>query len=178
MLELRCEYGDTVNPGQLEFDKVRYVEVVPSEYALRLRERPGATVHLHASALGKAMLAFADEDFVTTLLRNRELPMLTPNTITDHQDFMAELRRVRERGYAFDRGETSLLATCVAAPVLNGSGHAIAAISISGPSSRFNSRKNAALIESLLLATGAISRQLRMYSEPGSRTAARKGHEL
>ena len=174
MLKLRDDYGETVNLGQLEFDKVTYVEVVPSEYALRLHERPGATVCLHASALGKAILAFADEEFVTTLIRNRELPMLTRNTITDHQDFMAELRRVRERGYALDRGETTLLATCVAAPILNGSGNAIAAVSISGPSSRFNPRKNGAVIESLIQATSAISRQLRMYSEPGSRAGARR----
>jgi IclR family acetate operon transcriptional repressor len=174
MVELRDLYGETVNLGHLEFDKVTYVEVVPSEYALRLHERPGATVCLHASALGKAILAFADEEFVTTLIRNRELPMLTRNTITDHQEFMAELRRVRERGYAFDRGETSLLATCVGAPITNGSGHAIAAISISGPSSRFNPRKNTAVVESLLNATGVISKQLRMYSEAGSRAGTRK----
>jgi DNA-binding IclR family transcriptional regulator len=87
---------------------------------------------------------------------------------------MAELRRVQERGYALDRGETTLVATCVAAPILNGSGNAISAVSISGPSSRFNPRKNAAVIESLMQAPSTISRQLRMYSEPGSRTGARK----
>ena len=161
MVALRDEYGETVNLGQLEFDKVSYVEVVPSEYALRLHERPGATVSFHGSALGKAILAFTDEEVAMSLVHGRDLPMFTRNTITDPDEFLSELRRVRERGYAFDRGETSLLATCVAAPILNGSGTAIAAISISGPTSRFNPRKDADVIESLLKGSAAISRQLR-----------------
>jgi DNA-binding IclR family transcriptional regulator len=164
MLALRDQYGETVNLGQLEFDKVAYVEVVPSEYALRLHERPGATVCLHASALGKAILAFSDEELASSLILGRELQMFTRNTITDPEELRSELKRVRERGYAFDRGETSLLATCVAAPILNASGTAVAAISISGPTSRFNPRKDAGVIESLLKATSAISRQLRSRS--------------
>jgi IclR family acetate operon transcriptional repressor len=174
MLRLRDQFCETVNLGKLEFDKVSYVEVVPSEYALRLHERPGATVCLHASALGKAILAFSDEEFASALIPNRELLMLTRNTITDHQEFMAELRRVRERGYAFDRGETSLLATCVAAPILDGTGQAIAAISVSGPSSRFNPRKDAGIIEGLLKATSEISTQLRVHTDTGSRPARQK----
>ena len=88
-------------------DKVCYVEVVPSEYALRLHERPGATVFLHASALGKIILAYSDEDFARSLLAGRELQMLTRHTITDPSELMAEIKRARERGYAFDRAETS-----------------------------------------------------------------------
>jgi IclR family acetate operon transcriptional repressor len=176
MLELRDQFGETVNLGRLEFDKVTYVEVVPSEYALRLHERPGATVCLHASALGKAILAFSDEDFATNLIRGRELTMFTRNTITDPQELITELRRVRERGYAFDRGETSSLATCVAAPITR-SGAAIAAISISGPSSRFNPRKDARVIESLLKAADSVSRQLRTHPEAASRSARKPARQ-
>lgn len=159
MLRLRNQFGETVNLGHLQLDKVTYIEVVPSEYALRLHERPGATVDLHASALGKAILAFGPTEVAESLIRGRELPMFTRNTITDPDEFMAELRRVRERGYALDRGETSLLATCVAAPILDAQGTAIAALSISGPASRFNPRANSPVVESLLLATAEISRQ-------------------
>jgi DNA-binding IclR family transcriptional regulator len=168
MLDLRNQFGETVNLGRLEFDKVKYVEVVPSEYALRLHERPGATVCLHASALGKAILAFSDAEFAANLIRGRELTRFTRSTITDPQELIAELRRVRERGYALDRGETSSLATCVAAPIER-SGAVIAAISISGPSSRFNPRKNRRVIESLLKAVGAVSRQLQTHPEVSSR---------
>lgn len=176
MLELRDKFGETVNLGHLELDKVTYAEVVPSEYALRLHERPGATVCIHASALGKAILGFSDEEYAESLIRGRELQMFTRNTITDADEFMSELRKVRERGFAYDRGETSLLATCVAAPLLNAAGTAVAAISISGPTSRFNPRKDSEVIESLLRAGAAISRKLRSrsVSEESAQKASRR----
>lgn len=161
MLRLRDQYGETVNLGQLQLEKVTYIEVVPSEYALRLHERPGASVDLHASALGKAILAFMPEESAESLVRGRDLQMFTRNTITEAAEFMAELRRVRERGYAFDRGEISPLATCVAAPIMDAHGRPIAAMSVSGPTSRFNPRANSAVVESLLLAVADVSRQFR-----------------
>ena len=87
--------------------------------------------------------------------------MLTRNTITDPEEFRKELRRVRERGYAFDRGETSTLATCVGAPILDGRGNAIAGISISGPTSRFNPKKDSPVVEGLLAAAAEISKHFR-----------------
>lgn len=161
MVRLRNESGETVNLGQLQFDKVVYVEVVPSEFALRLSERPGATVAPHASALGKAILAFSPPELVDSLIRTHELPMFTRNTITEPRAFQEELRRVRERGFAFDKGEASSLATCIGAPILGGDGHAVAAMSISGPTSRFNPRRDSPVIASLLRATRDISKSLR-----------------
>ncbi len=168
MLKLRDEYGETVNLGWLQLDRVTYIEVVPSEFALRLHERPGASVCVHASALGKAILAFSPEEVVDSLLRGRELQMFTRNSITDPEQMIAELHRAHEHGYAFDRGETSLLATCVAAPILDARGVALAALSISGPTSRFNPRANSPVIESLLIATSEISKQFRARATPSS----------
>jgi IclR family acetate operon transcriptional repressor len=167
MLELRDTFGETVNLGQIVSDKVVYIEVVPSEYALRLHERAGASVYVHASALGKAILGFSDADFARSMLSGRELPAVTPNTITQLDKLLGELKRVRERGYAIDREETSPLATCVAAPILGADGSAIAAISISGPSSRFNPRKGAPVIESLMKAGAEVSQQVRKRGREG-----------
>ncbi len=180
MLRLRDQFGETVNLGRLQLDKVSYVEVVPSEFALRLHERPGASVNLHASALGKAILAFSPPGLAESLIQGRELAMYTRNTITDTDEFVAELRRVRDRGYAFDRGETSLQATCIAAPILDARGTAIAALSISGPTSRFNPRANSPVVESLLLAAREVSLQFRPRpsttptQDGGTRPSARR----
>ena len=159
MLGLRDAFGETVNLGRLHLDKVVYLEVVPSEYALRLNERPGASVWAHASAMGKCMLADAPPDVVAGILASRKLPALTPHTITDPHEFRGELRRVKERGYAFDREETTLLATCVAAPIRDAQGRAVAGMSISGPCSRFNPRRDKRVVEGLLRAAAAISQQ-------------------
>jgi DNA-binding IclR family transcriptional regulator len=159
MLKLRSECGETVNLGRLQFDKVIYIEVVPSEYALRFSEQPGSAISAHATALGKAILAFSDQELVEGVIRGRQLQMYTHNTITNPDELLAELQRVRERGYAVDRGEAAALATCVAVPIFDAFGKPLAAISLSGPTSRFNPRANSPVIESLRLAAADISRQ-------------------
>lgn len=160
MLHLRNRYGETVNLGVLNLDKIIYAEVVPSEFALRLQETRGASVAVHATALGKAILAFSAADLVDNLIRGRKLEILTRNTIAEPDEFLAELKRVRAAGVAFDRGETSLLARCVGAPILDANGGAVAAMSISGPASRFNPRKDSPVIASLLQATSEVSQKL------------------
>lgn len=160
MLALRDKYGETVNLGVRYFDKVTYLEVVPSEFALRLEEVRGASVPVHATSLGKAILAFSPRGAVEGLVRGRSLERITPNTICDPDEFLAELRRVNSAGFAFDRSEGSLLANCVSAPILDAQGNAIAALSISGPAQRFHPKKDSPVIASLLNATSEITRML------------------
>lgn len=160
MHELRDKYGETVNLGLQELDKVTYLEVVPSEFALRLQESRGASVPAHASALGKAILAFSPQEEVDKLLRGHRLERVTEHTISDPETFLGELKRVRSAGVAFDRGEGSMLAVCIGAPILDASGRAIAAMSISGPASRFNPKKDSPVIASLVKGTTELSRSL------------------
>jgi DNA-binding IclR family transcriptional regulator len=167
MLELRDKYGETVNLGVQQFDKVTYIEVIPSEFALRLQESRGASVPAHASALGKAILAFSPQELVEQLIRHHQLDSITPNTITRPEELLAEIRRVRTAGVAFDRGEGSLLAVCIGAPILDGHGNAVAAMSISGPASRFNPKRDSPVISSLLKATTELSRALQRVLNNG-----------
>lgn len=160
MLELRNKYGETVNLGVQQFDKMTYIEVVPSEFALRLQESRGASVPVHASALGKAVLAFSPRDVVEQLILRNHLESVTPNTITRPEELLAEIKRVRATGFAMDRGEGSLLAVCIGAPILDGQGNAVAAMSISGPASRFNPKRDSRVVASLLKAATDISRAL------------------
>lgn len=166
MLELRDKFGETVNLGVQQFDKVTYIEVVPSEFALRLQESRGASVPIHASALGKVILAFSRKDVVERLVRHHQLEILTPNTITRPDDLLSEIKRVRTAGFAFDRGEGSLLAICLGAPILDAEGNAVAAISISGPASRFNPKRDSPVITSLLRATTELSRAVARILNP------------
>jgi len=158
MLELRDKYGETVNLGIQQLEKVTYLEVVPSEFALRLQESRGASVPAHASALGKAILAFSPQDEVDDFIRRHKFEQVTEQTIKDPDEFLSELKRVHNTGVAFDRGEGSLLAVCIGAPILGADGNAIAAMSISGPASRFSPKKDSPVIASLVKATTSLSR--------------------
>lgn len=172
MVRLRDEFGETVNLGRLDFDRVIYLEVIESEHALRLCERKGGWDHVHASALGKALLAFSPPGALDSFVEAGRLPAMTPRTITDAEVFRDELQRVKRRGFALDREEARLMANCIAAPILDVDGFAIAAVSMSGPASRFTPAKSKEVPESLILAARQISRAFAASQKPASMMSA------
>jgi IclR family acetate operon transcriptional repressor len=161
MIKLRNDFGETVNLGQLQHDMVVYIEVVPSEYALKLSERPGATVWALSSALGRSILAFSPPGMMESLIRGRELPAFTPFTITDPVKLVREFEKVRTQGYAIEVEENASHATCVGVPVLNADGTAIAALSISGPTHRFRPAQDDSIAIALIKAAQEIHREFR-----------------
>ena len=94
--------------------------------------RPGQS-NFHSTATGKLMLAHLPTEEVTALLSGRELAQFTPNTITDPTQLQADLRAIRERGYALDREEDYIGVECVAFPVYDAGGDCVAAVSVSYP---------------------------------------------
>jgi IclR family acetate operon transcriptional repressor len=159
MLQLRDAFGETVNLGELQHDKVVYVEVVPSEYALRLSERPGATVWALSTSLGRCILAFSPQERVASLIGTRKLPALTQFTITQPKKLKQELEKIRERGYAIECEESALQATCVGVPILDRKGIAVAALSISGPTHRFLPAHDKKVLTALIDSARAIERE-------------------
>jgi IclR family acetate operon transcriptional repressor len=135
---LREQFGETVNLGVLDGIHIRYVDVRESHHRFRLAERVGGSDFLHSTALGKATLALLPFDEVRRLLKKQGMPQQTPSTITGVSAFKSELDAVREQGFALDRGESMEGAFCIAVPVVNAKGEPVAAISISGPTTRFS----------------------------------------
>ncbi len=158
MLELRNEFGETVNLGHLQHDRVVYIEVVPSEFALRLSERPGASVEAYCTALGRCILAFSPDGFADSILGKKMLPRLTPHTLVDPKLIRKELERIRTEGYAIETEEGALHATCLGAPILDEANLAIGALSVSGPTHRFAPLENAKLLKALRRAAREIGR--------------------
>lgn len=156
MIRLRDRFGETVNLGKLQHDKVVYLEVVPSESALRFSERPGATVAVHASSLGRAILAFSPAAVVDGLIAGRPLAALTARTITAEPELRRELELVRRQGYSLEVEETALQAVCVGAPILGRNGEAIAALSLSGPIHRFRPQQDPQIVTALREAAAEI----------------------
>jgi len=100
---------------------------------IRLPTRRGGRKPAYCTALGKAMAAY-DEDAIHAVI-SAPMPRKTAKTITEPVALCAELKRVREAGVAYDRGEAYEELVCVAAPIRS-SGHAIGAVSVTGPADR------------------------------------------
>jgi DNA-binding IclR family transcriptional regulator len=119
----------------------------------------GAELPLHASALGKAMLAFAPEPLVTDLLAE-PLPRLTSRTLTARA-LAAELAETRESGYARERDEAILGESSIASPIFDHSGQAVGAIGVVGDTERLIPRAvPRPLISAVAEAARGISREL------------------
>ena len=102
----------------------------------------GYSDHLHARAAGKCFLAFTDADELDTYISMDRLVGLTPSTITQRQDLIAELQATRERGYALDREEFAEGVGCISAVLLGEGGAARGAIGVSLPISRLSPRQD------------------------------------
>lgn len=107
------------------------------EKAVRTDLYEGARSGLHHTAVGKAILAHLPSERVEAILAD-ELTVETPNTITDAETLRAELDAIRERGLAFNRGETISGLVGVGAPIVDPSGGVAGAISVIGPAKRLD----------------------------------------
>lgn len=117
--------GEAICIGQIE-----------SRHAMRAITGVGGRVALHCSGAGKALLAHIDRERRARALAAIPLAAVTESTITRREKLDAALTEVRALGYAVDNEEHALGLRCVAAPVFDEHGQAVAAMSISGPSAR------------------------------------------
>lgn len=121
----------------------------------------GEILPLHASALGKAVLAYMPPEASKELSLNRALPKLTAHTVTAPAALQRELKLIRGRGYAFEREEAVLGEAGVAAPVFNRRGAVAGAIGVAGPRERLLNRGDlGGLADAVVEAARSISRDL------------------
>nr|WP_300152245.1 IclR family transcriptional regulator [Propionicimonas sp.] len=125
--------GESASIAMLDQDFARYISHVPAEYSMRMFTEVGNQVALHATGVGKAILADLPPEQSRAMLQRSGLRRFTINTITDVDDVMAELDTVRAQGFALDREERELGVKCVALPI---PGPLCLAISVSGPPQR------------------------------------------
>jgi IclR family acetate operon transcriptional repressor len=159
--DLQTEFGETTNLGVLEDGHTVYVAMAESSRrGLRMASHVGGRDHLHTTSIGKAMLAFMDEQARNDLLSTTERRAVTPHTIVDLDPLLAELAVTRERGYAIDNQENEIGARCIGVPILTATGAPFAAISISGPIGRVGDDLLPTMADRLWAASRDISRRL------------------
>lgn len=134
--ELARITGETVSLAVLEGREVLYLDVMESPHTFRQVSQIGMRHPLYCTALGKAMLAFYPEQEQKCLISGIDFERFTPHTITCAVNLRKELTLIRQRGYSLDNEEVYLGSRCVGAPILDASDRVIAALSVSGPTTR------------------------------------------
>jgi DNA-binding IclR family transcriptional regulator len=148
---------ENVHLAVLQGREALYVERVTGRRSISVRSRRGGRIPLHATGVGKVLLAYAPATFQEEILaeplrRYSPYTMVAPGLL---RDTLAEIRR---SGVAIAREELTVGRVAVAAPVLDGDGRAIAALSIVVPAPGADIGR---LVPAVRVATLSISRELR-----------------
>jgi len=128
---LAKEVNETVHLVVPEGDKAIYVDKIDSRRTIRMYSQIGRRAPYHASAVGKAILAFLPKEEAETII-SKGLERYTKNTITDPEKLRNHLEMIRRKGYAIDEEENEVGIRCIGAPVFDHTGRVVAAVSISG----------------------------------------------
>ncbi|MBM2620692.1 IclR family transcriptional regulator [Actinoplanes sp. LDG1-06] len=137
---------ETVHLGLREGGEVVYVAKIGGHRQARAPSRLGGRLPLHATAIGKALLAFAPDSVREDVL-TRPLGRLAPRTVTSAVMLRRQLDEAAETGLTYEAEESAVGIVCVGAPVLDGDDLAVAAISVAGPATRFHPRKHGASVK-------------------------------
>jgi len=144
--------GETANLGIEQNGHVLFVSQVETHASIRAFFPPGTLSRLHASGIGKALLAQMDAARFDKFIAQAPLESFTEFTLTAPDELSDDLQQTRERGYSIDGEERNLGMRCIAAPVFDVHGEAIAGISVSGPTSRVGTDQIAELSRAVVRA--------------------------
>ena len=128
--------GETVNLGVIDDGEAVFISQVESREMMRMIVRLGSRSPIHASGVGKALLANMSEQDLAQILQQRGLARYTERSIDNPTRLREELQRVRQPGYALDDEEHAIGLRCVSSAICDENGQALAAIPLSGSKAR------------------------------------------
>ncbi|CQR57259.1 IclR family transcriptional regulator [Paenibacillus riograndensis] len=143
--------GETFQLSVLDRSEIIYLAKLEGPSLVKLESSPGMRFPAHATAMGKMMLALLPPDELDRRYPDRILTPVTSHTLTDWSEFTATLAEIRSSGYSVDQEEIIQGICCVAAPVLDASGNAVAAVSTSMLRHAYLDKQEAAIQEVILL---------------------------
>ena len=153
MTELVRQVRETAYLAVLRRAAVVPVEVIEADRPVRIVSQLGEALPLHATAAGKAHLAFEREDELRALVPDG-LPRFTERTIVDRPALLQQLRTVAASGYAVDLGEHLEDVRAIAAPVRDYARAVVGALTVAAPASRLTPERIEKEVAPLVLKAG------------------------
>jgi IclR family acetate operon transcriptional repressor len=148
--ELTARIGEGTSVAAYCDSTVMIVAKCDPNNPLRVVQDVGAARPIHATAVGKAIVAFLPSRERAAVAGRLKYDRYTPHTIASRSGFEAELRRIQAQGYAIDDEEHHLGVRCIAAPIFSYTGHAIGCLCIVGPKARMTRQRLRDLREPIL----------------------------
>lgn len=122
-------YVAKFDPKQLN---IIYIEKIQSKRNITLTAGIGSRNYVHSTANGKCLLSGFSDEKIIEILKKTGMPSLTDYTIVDAEQYLEEIRKVRQDGYAIDDRENENDVRCISSPIFDHENKVTAAVSISG----------------------------------------------
>ncbi len=160
--QLRDATGESVHLGILDNMEVLYIEKLQGLHAIGLMASAlGRRSPTYCTGLGKVLIAYEDHEKVYSYFNQHKMERYTSSTIQTVDDLISQLEIIKKDGYALDLEEHEPEVYCVGAPIIDGDGKVIAALSVSGPRSRMAEiQDDRKLIDITINAAQKISKKL------------------
>lgn len=158
--ELRDETGETVQLSVLDGDLMHVLMKEEGSRPIRIISRIGSRVPVNWAAAGRLLVSDLDDATLHDLLSRTSQQSPSGKATMDTEKLIQQIRRFRKQGYATEVNETNEHAGCVAAPIIDGSGRCIAALSVVAPEQRLAKANRDVLIAAVTAAAAKLSRRL------------------
>src|SRR5580692_8497705 len=157
MRHLTHQTGLTCHLAVLDGADAVYIEKVEPEGFIRMDTWVGRRMRVHATSVGKAIVAYIPQDRLEEILRKSGMEKRTPKTLTTLPRLLKELEKVRAQGYAVDDEENNLGARCLGAPIFDERGSIEASLGLSGTTQQVSPQTMPRILEALKDAARHIS---------------------
>jgi len=171
MRALRDTFGETTVLAELAVDAAVPILRLDGVHEMRMNQEVGRRYPAYAGATGKVLLAHLDREALEAYLATVRFESLTAATVGDLDELRGDLDRIRHAGLAVSRGERVAGAVAASAPVFDGHGRALWALTISGVASRLDANRVLTAAIAVKVAAQAVSRDLGHRPAEGSPTA-------
>ena len=158
---LSAQSGETGNLIVLRGLQIIYAAQSSAHRDMQMFTRLGSTAPYYCTGAGKAMLAFLPETEWERYIKTTDFVRYTAHTIINGEELRKELEEIRRTGIAYDREEREDGVSCIAVPVFDGSGHPVAAVSVSGPAGRIREKLEQHLKEDVLETAAQLTEEMK-----------------
>lgn len=129
--------GETVNLAIMDGKHIIYIDKIETPATIKVDLNIGKKLPIYCTGLGKAMLAFKEEEELEQLLKDETFIKHTSKTVENMEGLKKQLKEIKSKGYALDDEEFVEGLKCVAAPIKNYTGEVVAALSVAVPKYRY-----------------------------------------
>lgn len=158
--ELCHETGETTQLSVLDDGMMLVLLKEEGSQPIRIISRVGSRVPINWAAAARLLVSDLDDAALREILERHMVPSPTGKASMDVDALIAQVRAFREQGYGTELGEANDHAGCVAVPVLDASGHCVAAISLVAPEQRLDEENREFLVRAAKAAAQKLSRRL------------------